>query len=275
MERLRGLRSACTLVLGAIIINHRSIHRILLAVFAIVAPAVWSSNAAAADDGLHYINAMKDAITEVIDENQDLINKTPDGQVKSKKLLPKAVYRRAYGIFKKIVGADFTPKSLKGEQDPKVIAHYLACLLQAGRITIAKSQGDINGEPDGAKKLKKFIPAVFGRLVSERFEKKTGVQVKQTTMGKGGYGARNAYNQPDDWEKTALAKIVGTDWELNKGFGETVGANFRYIKPIYIKKACLTCHGVPAGEVGPYGHPKEGYKVGEVRGGISIKLPTS
>ncbi len=97
--------------------------------------------------------------------------------------------------------------------------------------------------------------------------------MKQTTLGKGDYGVRNPYNKPVDWEAAALGKITSPDWELNKGFGDTGDGSYRYVKPIYIKKGCLPCHGDPAGEKGPYGLPKEGYKLGDVRGGISIALP--
>ncbi|MCP4402057.1 MAG: DUF3365 domain-containing protein [bacterium] len=47
----------------------------------------------------------------------------------------------------------------------------------------------------------------------------------------------------------------------------------RYAKSIYIEKGCLVCHGAPAGELDPYGHPKEGYEIGDIRGAISVALP--
>ena len=121
--------------------------------------------------------------------------------------------------------------------------------------------------------LKKFIPAVFGRLVADRFMQKTGVQIKQTTLGKNNYGARNEYNTPDAWESAALTTVAGADWPRNKGYGEKVDGLYRLAKPIYIKKACLGCHGTPIGEPGPYGHHREGYEVGDVRGAISVTLP--
>jgi len=223
-------------------------------------------------DGKYYFDSMKLSIIEIIDENQALINRNPDGSMKNKKLTPKAIYRKTYDIFKKITGAGFSPKSLVGEHSPEKISHTLAALLQGGRVSIAKSQKIINKEKNGSIKLKKFIPAVFGRLVAERLKQKTGIEVKQTSIGKGEFKARNIKNLPDKWEEKVLAKFEAPKWKRNKGIGEKIGNRYRYLKPIYIKKACLTCHGAPIGEKDPYGHTKEGYKIGDIRGGISVSL---
>ncbi|MCP3943017.1 MAG: DUF3365 domain-containing protein [Desulfobacteraceae bacterium] len=255
--------------------NLKKHFKVIAAVMVVCFFVMAESNAAAPQDGLYYFNAMKEAVIEVIDEHQDLFNKTPDGAVKNPKLTGKNYYRSVYKIFKTIIGADFSPKLLKGVKDPVQISHMLCSLLQAGRVATAKNQKIINTEKDGSVKLKKFIPAVFGRLVAERYLKKTGVAMKQTTLGKGIYKARNPYNYPDEWESTQLDKFTTTNWPLNKGIGEDLGSEYRYIKPIYIKKACMSCHGEPIGEKGPYGHLKEGYKVGDIRGGISIILEVS
>ncbi len=223
-------------------------------------------------DGAYFFDALKQSMIDVLDDNQALINANADGSQKSPKLLSDAFYRSAYRTFKTIVGSRFSPKSLKGEVDPEQISHVLAALLQSGRTEIAKLQATINEESDGTVKPKKFIPAVFGRLTAEKFKEKTGVAMKQTTLGKNGYKARNQYNVPDSWENMALEKVAATDWPLNKGFGESVDGQYRYIKPIYIKQACLSCHGDPVGGPAPYDQVKEGYQVGEVRGGISLKI---
>ncbi len=224
--------------------------------------------------GGFYFDAMKDAIIEVIDENQKLINQTPSGDVKDQELESKAYYKEAYSTFKKIAGSDFSSKRFADETNPEVIAHTLAAMLQAGRVTTAKAQGAINTEADGTTVKKKFIPAVFGLQVAAKFKEKTGAGLKQTTLGKNDYTARNESNTPDEWEATILAKFQTADWPLNEGVGLSSGAAFRYMKPIYIKQACLSCHGTPIGEKGPYGHAKEGYEVGDIRGAISVTIPT-
>ena len=233
----------------------------------------FSASAATPHDGKFYFDNLKESMLEILAENQKLINTNPDGSRKTKKLTPKAIYKKTYEQFKKIgAGKTFKMKEMKGETDPAKIAPVLTTLLQAGRITIAKAQKDINTEADGSVKLKKFIPAVFGRLVAERFQQKTGVAMKQTTLGKSGFKERNPYNAPNDWEKAALEKFTAPGWEVNKGYGIVADGEYRYVKPIYIKKGCLKCHGTPIGEKGPYGHPKEGYATNDIRGGISISL---
>jgi len=226
------------------------------------------------NDGKYYFNMMKASMIEVLEENQQLINTNPDGSTKDKKLTPGAFYKKSYDQFKKIgVGKKFSMKKMAGETDPAVIAPVLATLLQAGRITTAKAQKIINTEADGSAKLKKFIPAVFGKLTLEKFTAKTDAYMKQTTLGKGEYKARNPYNAPNEWETKGLETIMAPDWTKNKGYGVMAGSEYHYIKPIYIKKACLPCHSSPIGENGPYGHPKEGYKINDIRGGIAVSLP--
>ena len=68
----------------------------------------------------------------------------------------------------------------------------------------------------------------------------------------------NPANKPDDFEARALSLFV-------KGIKETSHIEkmngityFRYMAPLYIEKECLQCHA------------SQGYKIGEVRGGISI-----
>lgn len=226
-----------------------------------------------AKDGAYYFGEIKQAILEVIQDNQPLINTNPDGSRKSEDLTPEKFYSESYRTFKTIMGADFVATSLAGEADPSKIAHVLSTMLQAGRDHCAKLQPDINNEKDGSTKPKKFIPAIFGRLTADKFKARTGAAIKQTTLGRGDFKARNPYNAPDDWETKALKTVSAEGWELNHGFGEKVGDNFRYLKPIYIKQGCLVCHGDPVGEDAPYGHKKEGYKLGEIRGAISISLP--
>lgn len=225
-------------------------------------------------DGAYYFDQLKQSMLEVLTENQKLINQKPDGSPKSDTLAADAFYRETYAVFKSVMGTDFSPKTLEGQTDAAKIAPVLASLLQAGRDHCAKLQTAINGEPDGSTKPKKFIPAVFGRLAADRFARKTGVAIKQTTLGKGAYKARNPYNNPDEWETKALQAVLAPGWELNKGYGESLADGYRYLKPVYIKQPCLTCHGNPVGEDAPYGHKKEGYEVGEIRGGISVRLPS-
>lgn len=68
-------------------------------------------------------------------------------------------------------------------------------------------------------------------------------------------------NEADQWEKKALLSFESG----NKEFKEVVrikGQPFvRLMRPFVTQKACLRCHA------------KQGYKVGDIRGGISINVP--
>ena len=76
----------------------------------------------------------------------------------------------------------------------------------------------------------------------------------------------NPSNKPDDFEKSALLNFnikpfsdkneeyYRTELNDNKRF-------FRYFAPLYTEESCLSCHA------------DQGYKLGDVRGGISILLP--
>ena len=72
----------------------------------------------------------------------------------------------------------------------------------------------------------------------------------------------NPQNAPDEFETRSLRdfetkKITETS-EVSK-----IGSAryFRYMAPLYVEKACLACHA------------KQGYAIGDVRGGISVSVP--
>lgn len=95
---------------------------------------------------------------------------------------------------------------------------------------------------------------------------------------------------PDAWEQTVLAKfqqrVAAGEKPADIGFGEVVsepdGKYFRFMKAIPMQEACLKCHGDPAAIAEPVKaelqkhYPFDratGYKLGELRGAISIKQP--
>ncbi len=178
-------------------------------------------------------------------------------------------------------------------RDYATLANHLATLLQSARLVMARNQDIINthgarvGEPipEGVPvSFKGLVPAVFGRLVADDFMGKSGITLKQTTLGKGRRGPRNVYNAPDEWEKTVLEKFNSRSYPRGVGFGEfaksegAFGEVYRYMLPVYIEAPCLKCHGEPANSptgdgLDVAGYPMEGYKEGELRGGISVTIP--
>lgn len=87
---------------------------------------------------------------------------------------------------------------------------------------------------------------------------------------------RNPANAPDSFESTSI-KAFKANSKLE--YKDTFENNFyRYSQPIFVQKSCLKCHGdpkdAPADVIAKYGDKRAfGYKVGDVRGIISVKLP--
>jgi len=71
----------------------------------------------------------------------------------------------------------------------------------------------------------------------------------------------NPKNKPDEWETYALENIENT----RKQYYEISNINnkkyLRLINPFVTKKTCLKCHAF------------QGYKVGDIRGGVSVSIP--
>jgi diguanylate cyclase (GGDEF)-like protein len=74
----------------------------------------------------------------------------------------------------------------------------------------------------------------------------------------------NPQNRPDKFETAALNKFqtsnINEIFQLETSDNESV---FRYIIPLHVKESCLQCHEA------------QGYKVGDIRGGISVSIPAS
>ncbi len=174
--------------------------------------------------------------------------------------------------------------------------------LKSARKVIAKKQDIINTDAHGNFEFKGVIPAVVGREISEEFSKTTIFNMRQTSLK-----YRNPANKPDAWEEKQLAKFEAHSpmqsdgienkpdaWALDPSGkqGSSSHSNdisevtmlpdgtevFRMIAPLRIEEACLKCHGDPA--TSPTGdgkdvsgRPMENYKLGEIRGGISVIAP--
>jgi general secretion pathway protein A len=202
-----------------------------------------------------YTAAMIVAGRGVVARNQDLINDPSKGD---KGFTPDFVEAEMLKDFKKITGKDMS------ELSPSVQA-VLQQVIDAARMSVQMNQQRINKKGTA---FKMYIPAVFGRETGQILKARTDINIKQTT-----FKYRNAYNQPDPFEKNVLKKFESADYPKGKGYGEFINGRYRYMKPIYIKQACLKCHGTPKGAKDISGHVKEGYKIGDLRGAISVSFP--
>lgn len=87
---------------------------------------------------------------------------------------------------------------------------------------------------------------------------------------------RNPLNKPDEFEAEAL-KLFKQGDEV-KSHERLVDGMYHYAQPIYVQPACLRCHGnpedAPPEVIEKYGSERAfGYKEGDVRGIIGVKLP--
>ena len=205
------------------------------------------------------------AARSVISANQALIN---DPAIGDKGLTGDVVLAAAIESYKKSTEVD--PMAV----DP---ASFEGRLLRAGMEAIKEvtdeNQSFINREGVG---FKAFIPAVFGRLVTERLQEKIGeeAEVKITAPP---HLVRNRKARPDEWEQRVIeTKLSSPEWPRGQFFAEAFQSKgrdaFRIAVPEYYAASCLSCHGEKKGEIDITGYPKEGAKEGDLGGVISITL---
>jgi diguanylate cyclase (GGDEF)-like protein len=100
-------------------------------------------------------------------------------------------------------------------------------------------------------------PAYMTRLISELAAKKDNVQFHITSLKP----IRPA-NAPIAWEAVALTGFEGKGQAEYYEYAESQKISiFRYMAPLITQQSCLKCHA------------KQGYEVGDVRGGISVSFP--
>lgn len=109
--------------------------------------------------------------------------------------------------------------------------------------------------PSG-KKLTLLNPAYMTRQVHELGNKDFGSKGHITSLK-----PLRAENAPDSWE-TRVLQSFEAGAEESSAF-ETSGSEtyFRFMRPLVTDAGCLKCH------------EKQGYKVGDIRGGISVSIP--
>lgn len=112
--------------------------------------------------------------------------------------------------------------------------------------------------------------AVAGRVIAQLFSNQTDYVTRFVKDS-----PRNVLDTPDAFETEALISFAADDSQMEfYAVADYEDAEmFRYVAPMYIEENCLQCHGEPAGELDITGYPKEGWKVGDIAGAISIAIP--
>lgn len=103
-------------------------------------------------------------------------------------------------------------------------------------------------------------PAYMTRQLSAVVDEIAGVRIHITSRN-----PLNPDNAASPWEAAALSRFEAQpetrEWSSFSAEDEGDARQFRYIAPLYTKQACLQCH------------EKQGYKLGELRGGIGVTFP--
>jgi len=104
------------------------------------------------------------------------------------------------------------------------------------------------------KRLTLMNPAYMLRQVIEEF----------ASLGRShitSLNPRNPANAPDAWEQEALGRLGAGEAEVSEIVAKPEGEELRLIRPMLTEPGCLKCHA------------DQGYKVGDVRGGIAVTVP--
>lgn len=105
--------------------------------------------------------------------------------------------------------------------------------------------------------LTKINPAYMTRLISEVAARDHGFQFHITSLKPIRPG-----NKANEWEKKALKAFEAGKTEYGSFIKNDSKLNYHYMAPLFTTEECLQCHG------------KQGYELGDIRGGISIIIPS-
>ena len=205
------------------------------------------------------------AAREVISERQASIN---DPTIADKGMSGDQVMRASLEVYLSSEGRH--PKEFAAKETSRLA---FQALTQAIVRAIDDNQ-DLFNEPGVG--FKGYVPSVFFRDVARLFERTTGRQIKLKVTGPPRLiRTRNA--KPDAWEKNAIERIFSQPvWPYGKIFstaGDVDGRPVvRVLVPEYYSQGCLVCHGGPQGEADVTGYEKEGGKLGEIGGVISVTV---
>lgn len=105
------------------------------------------------------------------------------------------------------------------------------------------------------KMLTKINPAYMTRLISEMAQKTSDFEFHITSLNPLRPG-----NSPNKWEQEALQAFERGEKERSSFFTDQDIPQYRFMAPLMVDKTCMPCHS------------QQGYKIGEVRGGIAVYM---
>ena len=109
---------------------------------------------------------------------------------------------------------------------------------------------------DSGKKLTLINPAYMTRMVHDVMNAESGLKGHITSLDPIRPG-----NSPAEWEKKALEEFSAGSKQYYEFALENGHKVLRFMRPMITEEPCLKCHAT------------QGYKVGDIRGGISVTVP--
>jgi hypothetical protein len=208
------------------------------------------------------VTALFRSARAVLSAQQELINDPAKGD---KGLSGAKVVELTRASYRELTGADLA------EPDDSLRGAAQLALLGAIERVMTQAQPLIN-EP--GKGFKGFLPAVFARAVAEDFgvTMQGRMRIKLTAPKD---IVRNRRNRPDEWESGVFEqRFRSGEWKKGEGWSERVAVDgrpaFRLMLPEYYQASCLACHGEPKGELDVTGGKKEGLRLGDLGGAVSV-----
>jgi signal transduction histidine kinase len=159
----------------------------------------------------------------------------------------------------------------QAEQEMLEKAQILVKQLNAIWEFMDDNQALIDTDADGTYNFKGLNCVIAGKQISSIFSEETNYRIRYTNTT-----TRKSTDSPDEFEKKAL-KVFNADHSLTEYYALFTEDEpmFRYAAPIWFKESCMDCHGEPAGEIDALGYPKEGMRIDDLAGIVSVQMPVS
>ncbi len=236
---------------------------VLALLASLLQPAIAGEDPTANETQARQLALVLSAAEKVIADNQDHIDDPAKGD---KGLGAAAVLAKAAENYRAMT-KEAMP-STDGDSRQAKLNRTLITIITA---VMDKAQPLINQQGKG---YKSFLPPIFTDQVAREFSRTMdGVAAIRITAPK--ELIRNRRHRPDEWEERVIETYFKkADWE--KGAPFTERADFkgkpatRLLIPQYYDQSCLKCHGEPKGERDINGGIKEGGKLGDLGGAISV-----
>jgi diguanylate cyclase (GGDEF)-like protein len=160
---------------------------------------------------------------------------------------------------------------IEAKREAHLLKDYMMSMREVYQQQFLKSGIELNDKTLG------FLPAHASALISDIFllKNKENFYIRNVSDN-----PRNKKNMADEVELMAIEffKNDSSKAEYFEKHKDLKGEYFQYAKPIYIESSCLVCHGNKEETMTVIRDNYDtayNYKVGDIRGIVSIKIPHS